>query len=70
MNFEADGPKQQKTTLDSTPVSKEQDTEAIIHTGSTKLDNRGLETCAANKSAPTMWCSHVNIDQGMFPTSC
>lgn len=46
MNFEADGLKQQKTTLGSTPVNKEQKTEAIIHTSS-----------IAAKSAPTMWCS-------------
>ncbi len=29
--------------------------------------------CAADKSAATVWCYHVNMDQnlwGMFPTPC
>ncbi len=39
-NPEADGLQQQKTTPGAAPVSKEHETEATIHTGSPKLDNR------------------------------
>lgn len=35
--------KQQKTTLDATAVNWQQENEATVHTGSTKLDNRRLE---------------------------
>ncbi len=41
-NPEADGLQQQKTTPGAAPVSKEQETEATIRTGSPKLDNRRL----------------------------
>ncbi len=40
---EADGLQHQKITPDAAPVSLEQETEATIHTGSPKLDNRKLE---------------------------
>lgn len=43
LNLEADGLQQWRTTLGATPVSHEQETEAIIHTSS--LDNRILEKC-------------------------
>ncbi len=41
-NPEADGLQQQKTTQSAAPVSKEQEMEATILTGSPKLDNRRL----------------------------
>ncbi len=42
-NPEADGLQQQKTTPGAALVRWEQETEATIHTGSPKLDNRRLE---------------------------
>ncbi len=44
-NPESDGLQQQKTTPGNTPVSKEQEMEATIRTGSPKLDNRRLDKC-------------------------
>lgn len=40
-NLEADGLQEQKITPGATPVSEEQETEAIIRTGSPKLDKIG-----------------------------
>ncbi len=45
-NFEADELQQQKTTPGAAPVSYEQETEATIHTGSPKLENRRLKNVA------------------------
>ncbi len=42
-NLEADGLQWQKTTPGFTPVSREQETDATVYTGSLKLDNRRLE---------------------------
>jgi len=45
LNLEADGLQQQKTHQVTLLSAVEQETEAIIGTGSPKLDNRGLEKC-------------------------
>ncbi len=42
-NLEADGLQWQKTTPGFTPVSREQETDATVYTGSLKLDNRRIE---------------------------
>lgn len=42
-NFESHGLEQQKTKLGATPVSLGKETEATVHIGSPKFDNRKLE---------------------------
>lgn len=42
-NLPAEGLQQQKSTPGAPPVNQEQETEATIHTGSLKMDNRRLD---------------------------
>ncbi len=51
-------------------VTRSQSNRAPLGCGGTGDSHHG---CAADKSAATAWCYHVNIDQhfwGMFPTLC
>jgi len=50
LNLEAEGLQQQKITLGATPVRYEQETEAIVCTASTKLENRRLEKTPSLRS--------------------
>lgn len=58
--------KQQKTTLDATAVNWQQENEATVHTGSTKLDNRRLE-----KHRVVSWYSYSqNINKQRIGFKC
>ncbi len=51
-------------------VTRSQSNRAPLGCGGTRDSHHG---CAADKSAETAWCYHVNMDQnlwGMFPTPC
>ncbi len=51
-------------------VTRSQSNRAYLGCGGTGDSHRG---CAADKSAATAWCYHVNMDQNlwwMFPTPC
>ncbi len=51
-------------------VTRSQSNRAPLGCGGTGDSHHG---CAADKSAATVWCYHVNMDQnhwGMFPTPC
>ncbi len=51
-------------------VTRSQSNRASLWCGGTGDSHHG---CAADKSAATAWCYHVNMDQniwGMFPTPC
>ncbi len=51
-------------------VTRSQSDRAPLGCGGTEDSHQG---CAADKSAATAWCSHINMDQnlwGMFPTPC
>ncbi len=51
-------------------VTRSQSNRVPLGCGGTGDPHHG---CAANKSAATVWCYHVNMDQnrwGMFPTPC
>ncbi len=51
-------------------VTRSQSNRAPLGCGGTRDSHHG---CAADKSAATAWCFHVNMDQnlwGMFPTPC
>ncbi len=51
-------------------VTRSQSNRAPLGCGGT---GDSLHVCAADKSAATVWCYHVNMDQnlwGMFPTPC
>ncbi len=51
-------------------VTRSQSNRAPLGCGGTGDSHHG---CAADKSASTAWCYHVNMDQnlwGMFPTPC
>ncbi len=51
-------------------VTRSQSNRAPLGCGGTGDSHHG---CAADKSAATAWCYHVNMDQnlwGMFPTPC
>ncbi len=54
----------------SSTVTRSQSNRAPLGCGGTGDSHHG---CAADKSAVTVWCYHVNMDQnlwGMFPTAC
>ncbi len=58
------------TLLKWLPVTRSQSNRAPLGCGGTGDSHHG---CAAEKSAETAWCYHVNMDQnlwGMFPTPC
>ncbi len=57
------------TQMTST-VTRSQSNRAPLGCGGTRDSHHG---CAADKSAATAWCYHINMDQnlwGMFPTPC